>query len=273
MNQTSHLLRARYGHDAEGGATAGNPVLEQLLSHRSVRAYASEPLPPGTVETLVAAAQSAASSSNLQVWSVVAVEDPERRRRLSVLAGDQAHIRQAPLLLAFLADLARLRRVAAQRGIAAEGLDYLETFVMATVDASLAAQNAVIAAESLGLGTVYIGALRNHPEQVAAELGLPPGVFPVFGLLVGHPDPAVTPAIKPRLPQEAVLHRETYTLESQDQAVQRYDRIMAAFYAEQDMHTAGVWSEHSARRVSGPEQLSGRARLREALNALGFALR
>lgn len=273
MSEALNLLKARYGREETVPGISWNPVLEKLLAHRSVRAYSSEPLPSGTLETLVAAAQSAASSSNLQLWSVVAVEDAERRQRLSVLAGDQAHIRQAPLFLVWLADLARLRRVAAQRGIPAEGLDYLEMFVMATVDATLAAQNAVIAAESLGLGTVYIGALRNHPEKVAAELNLPESVFPVFGLVVGYPDPQVTPAIKPRLPQDAVLHRETYTLESQDDAVRRYDRIMAAFYAEQDMATPGDWSEHSARRVSSPEKLASRARLKETLNALGFKLR
>ncbi|BBA36311.1 nitroreductase [Methylocaldum marinum] len=273
MNPAHNLLESRYGHDQAPHSIAWNPVLERLLSHRSVRAYSSEPLPAGTLETLVSAAQSAASSSNLQLWSVVAVEDAERRQRLSILAGDQAHIRQAPLFLVWLADLARLRRVAALRGIPAEGLDYLEMFVMATVDASLAAQNAVVAAESLGLGTVYIGAMRNHPEKVAAELGLPEGVFPVFGLVVGHPDPAATPAVKPRLPQDAVLHRETYRLESQDDAVRRYDGIMSAFYSEQNMATAGDWSEHSARRVSGPDKLATRVRLREALNALGFKLR
>lgn len=250
-----------------------NDILDHLLSHRSVRAYLPDPLPEGTLEALVAAAQSAASSSNLQIWSVVAVEDSGRRQRLAELSGNQAHIRQAPLFLVWLADHARLRRTSAQRDIATEGLDYLEMFVMAVVDASLAAQNAVLAAESLGLGTVYIGALRNHPEQVAAELGLPDGVFPVFGLCVGHPDPAVITAVKPRLPQEAILHRETYTLESQDEAIRRYDATMSEFYTAQNMATPGDWSQHSAKRVSSPARLSGRDRLKDALNALGFKLR
>ncbi len=273
MSHAQRLLKARYGQYETGKHAPWDPILESLLFHRSVRAYASAPLPGGTVEDLVAAAQSAASSSNLQIWSVVAIEDTERRKRLSVLCGNQLHIAQAPLFLAWLADFARLCRVAGNHGIAAEGLDYLEMFVMATVDASLAAQNAVVAAESLGLGTVYIGALRNHPERVAAELDLPDGVFPLFGLCVGYADPAVTSVIKPRLPREAVLHRETYALESQDEAIRRYDDIMTAFYAEQKMATPGDWSRQSAQRISGADKLFGRARLREALHALGFALR
>src|SRR5579883_2014577 len=177
-------LYQRYGAALDGLEPLWNECLHTLLCHRSIRAYLAHPLPVGTLETLVAAAQSAATSSNLQTWSVVAVEDHDRKARLAQLAGGQAHIRQCPLFLVWLADLARLTRMATLRGRAHDGLDYLEMFVTAVIDAALAAQNATIAAESLGLGTVYIGAMRNQPEAVAAELGLPPHTFAVFGLCV-----------------------------------------------------------------------------------------
>lgn len=270
----TNLLHDRYGtvFDFEREA-AWNSSLTTLLSHRSVRAYLSKPLPSGTLETLIASAQSAATSSNLQTWSVIAVEDQKRKERLSQLANNQAHIRQCPLFLVWLADLARLTQVAKQRGLPHEGLNYLEMFLTAVIDASLAAQNAVIAAESLGLGTVYIGAMRNNPEAVAAELGLPKQVFAVFGLCVGYPDPAQEAAIKPRLPQEAVLHRETYSLETQTTAIEHYDEIMAAFYNKQQMNVQGNWSEHSSDRIANAQALRNRAHLREVLNRLGFELR
>lgn len=148
------LLRERYGSSTFKPEHLWNETLASLLSHRSVRAYRPDTLPPQTLETLVAAAQSAATSSNLQTWSVVAVEDPLRKDTLAQLAGNQAHIRQCPLFLVWLADLARLHWLASQQGLSADGLDYLEMFVTATVDAALAAQNATITAESLGLGTV-----------------------------------------------------------------------------------------------------------------------
>ncbi len=270
-NETE-LLRARYGKVFELDSPWNN-CLTTLLSHRSIRAYLPNPLPPDTLELLVTAAQSASTSSNLQTWSVVAVVDSRRKERLSELAGGQAHIRQCPLFLVWLADLARLTRIAESRGLAYEGLNYLEMFVMAVVDTSLAAQNAVIAAESLGLGTVYIGAMRNHPEKVAAELGLPNHVFAVFGLCVGYPDPDHAAAIKPRLSQEAVLHRETYSLEVQDPAIARYNDVMATFYAEQQMNISGDWSQHSADRVASANSLRNRAQLREMLKNLGFELR
>ncbi|MDY0014254.1 MAG: NADPH-dependent oxidoreductase [Rhodocyclaceae bacterium] len=266
------LLQARYG--------AGAPILEglngtlrQLLAHRSVRAYTPEAVGDEQLTALVAAAQSAASSSNLHAWSVVAVRDPARKAALAELAGDQAHIRQAPLFLVWLADLARLERVASSEGRPSAGLDFLEMFLVGAVDAALAAQNAVVAAESMGLATVFIGAMRNRPEEVARLLELPPRVTAVFGLCVGYHDPAQPSAVKPRPPQEVVLHRETYSLGAQDAGVAAYNQTMADFYASQGMKVHGSWSVHSAKRISGPESLSGRDRLVEALHALGFPLR
>ena len=154
MNTRSPLYQARYGSPDVLSPTAGSPVIDHLLAHRSVRAYLPDPVSDDTLSAIVAAAQSAASSSNLHAWSVVAVRDPARKARLAELAGDQDHIRQAPLLLVWLADLARLDDVATRVGESAAALDYLEMFQVGVIDAALAAQNAVTAAESLGLGTV-----------------------------------------------------------------------------------------------------------------------
>ena len=146
---------------------------------------------------------------------------------------------------------------------------------MACVDTALAAQNAVVAAESLGLGIVYIGALRNDPERVAKTLDLPPRAFAVFGLCVGWPDPDGEAAVKPRLSQKVVLHRDTYgNVAAQRGVVDAYDAHMQRFYTEQRMDIPeGGWSLHSARRVASAAALSGRDRLRAALEALGFELR
>lgn len=264
-------LHARYGDDS-APALLWNDTIAGLLAHRSVRAYRPDALPPGTVETLVAAAQSAASSSNLQLWSVVAIADPDKRRQLAVLAGGQKHIEQAPLILLWIADLARAKLVADDAQQPAEGFEYLESFTVAAIDAALAAQNAVIAAESLGLGTVYIGALRNRPEEVAAIAGLPERAAVAFGLVVGVPDPAHPAAIKPRLPQAAVLHHETYALEAQRDAIARYDDVARAFQQSQGQDVVG-WRALLLARGRSAASLNGRDRLKAALRALGFALR
>ena len=273
MSSTPPALIARYGSNDAPTEAALTPLIEQLLAHRSVRAYLPDPVSDAQLAAIIAAAQSAASSSNLNVWSVVAVRDQGKRARLAELAGNQAHVRDAPLQLVWLADLARLRRIAAQLERPSAGLDHTEMFLTAVIDAALAAQNAAAAAESLGLGMVYIGGMRNRPEEVAELLGLPPGVFAVFGMCVGHPDPTRPAALKPRPPQSVVLHREKYSLSAQDEGITSYNTTMAEFYAAQQMKVRGTWAEHSAKRIAGPHTLSGRDRLVDALHERGFKLK
>lgn len=273
MPQPDARLAARYGGQPPAGPLPEpNGLLDLLLRHRSVRAYLPRALPPGTLETIVAAAQSASTSSNLQAWSVVAVEDAARKARLSQLVADQAHVREAPLFLVWLADLARLGRTAQLLGEVAQGLEFLEALLVGVIDAALAAQNAVVAIESLGLAAVFIGAIRNRPVEVAAELGLPPGVFPVFGLCVGHEDPARPAQVKPRLAQPAVLHREQYDLEGQLPALHAYDEVMARFWEGQGLQQPR-WTRTVVNRVKTPAALHGREHLVQALRALGFGLR
>lgn len=268
----AELARGRYRREDAPIPPVWNDTLEVLLSHRSVRAFLPDALPAGTLETLVTAASSASSSSNLQVWSVVAVEAPERKARLAALAGGQAHIAEAPLFLVWLVDLHRLTALAEERGGEHGALSYLETFLLGAVDTSLAAQNAVTALESLGLGAVYIGGIRNRPAEVAAELGLPPRVFPLVGLAVGRPDPARPTGVKPRLPQAAVLFRERYAWgDEQRQAVDSYNTQLRAFQREQGM-VEQDWTRQAGNRTKNAAAMHGRDRLRTILNGLGFAL-
>jgi nitroreductase len=269
----AHALLSRRNRDGALDAPAQwNNVLETIINHRSVRGFLPDALPAGTLELLVAAAQSASTSSNLQLWSVVAIEEPSHKARLATLAGGQQFIRDAPLLLVWLADLARIDAIAAEHQQTVEGTHYLEEFIVGLVDAALAAQSALIAAESLGLGGVYIGAMRNLPEQVAEALKLPPHVFAVFGLSVGWPDPAKTTDIKPRLSQRVVLHRETYNTAAALDEVDEYNAIMRGFQKEQGMRAVD-WTQQCIDRVKDAAALRGRDRMREALRNLGFELR
>lgn len=266
------LLQARYRLDASDPVQeylADNPVLRTLLQHRTVRRYDDRPVEPQVLDAVLAAAQSASTSSHLQAWSVIVVEDAARKARLAALAGNQAHIAQAPVVLIFVADLARLRGIATDCGMAGDGLDYLESFIIGVTDAALAAQNAVVALESIGLGACYIGAMRNNPEKVAAELALPPETFAVFGMTLGYPDPRVPTGVKPRLPQQMVVHREQYDASRSELA--DYDQRMRAFQAEQGMDDKN-WTEKTASRITGVASLTGRHRLREALNGFGIRL-
>jgi nitroreductase len=273
MQRSDDPLAARYGGQESPTPLAipWNATLETILTHRSIRRYSARPLPEGLVELLAAAAQSAPSSSNLQAFRIVAVEDNARKARLAKLAANQKHVEEAPLLLMFVAHLARLRHVAVEADEPFSGLDYTESFLVALTDAAFAAQNCFIALESLGLGACYIGAMRNHPKEVAEELALPPAAFVVFGMTIGYPDPEVATGVKPRLPQSVVLHRERYALPSAAD-VARYDETLRDFRLDQLMSDI-AWSQQATRRVRGPESLMGRHVLREVLEGLGFALK
>lgn len=243
--------------------------LDAILSHRSVRRFAPDPIPECVIVGLVAAAQSAATSSNLQAWSVISIQNPESRARIAKLTGGQKQVKTAPLFFAFLADLHRVEAYGRSSGEPMDGLDTAEMYTVAVIDAALAAERMVCAAEALGYGICYIGALRNHPDQVKEALRLPEKVAPVFGLCIGTPADGVTEEVKPRLDQSQVWFRETYpdSLDSSD-----YDRRANEYFAAQGMSTDQVWSVKSAARVN-LTGLSGREKLLAWLHGQGLLKR
>ncbi|WP_213992542.1 NADPH-dependent oxidoreductase [Sodalis sp. dw_96] len=270
-DQQLAALAARYGSELPHEGGPWNETLSALLSHRSVRKYLPKALPDGTLTTLAAAAQSAATSSNLQTWSLIAVTDPARKARLSAVAAGQKHITECPLFLVWVADLSRLRRVGEQKQQQLAAIDYLEMLLVATIDAALAAQNAVVAAESLGLSTVYIGALRNDTQRVAAELNLPAGAVGVFGLCVGYADHSAPAEVKPRLPQSVVVHREQYDTSGEPARLDIYDQDLAEFSRRNEMSVSN-WTDRVIARTKELKAMAGRDRLAAALRALGFPL-
>ena len=266
------LLRQRNRDDGLGTPAQWNETLATILNHRSVRGFLPAALPAGTLELLVAAAQSASTSSNLQVWSVVALQEADRKSRIAELAGKQQFIRDAPLMLMWLADLNRIEQIAADRQTTADATKYTEAFILGVVDAALAAQTAMIAAESIGLGAVYVGAVRNHPEEIAKELNLPSNVFAVFGMAIGVPDPAKETGIMPRLPQEIVLHHEQYDAGLKRDAIERYNGVARDFMREQGMKEQD-WTTQATARLKDVPAMHGRDRMRAALLNLGFELK
>jgi nitroreductase len=253
--------RLRYGTDPPD-----LPALGKFLNHRSVRKYSDRPVSEETVRGLIAAAQSAATSSNLQLWSVISVQNPDTRNRLATLCENYEHVRTAAWFFCFLADHHRLREAAKTVGEEAEGLAFTEFYTMAAIDAALAAERFVCAAESIGLGICYIGALRNDPQAVSEILDLPPGVFGVFGMCIGWPAEPLTAEIKPRLSQDAIWFRETYR---RDVDVSDYDERMQAFYGSQRMKGDVTWSMRSARRVD-LHHMTGRETQKQWLLGRGF---
>lgn len=272
------LLAQRYGAQPQPAHMAWNAQIAALLQHRSVRNYLPDALAEGTIEALVAAAQSASTSSNLHQWSVVAVTDPALKDHVAGLASGRnkdanGFIRQAPLLLLWVADLSRSHAITRQAGADAHVHDYLDAFLMASIDAALAAQNAIVAAESLGLGVVCIGAMRNEARALADLIGLPAFSFVTFGLVVGRPAQAQgrPDAVRPRPPQCVVLHHNRYDQGRSLAGLQAYEAEFAKFRESLGM-AQWTWQE-SVVRASHMDYLDGRENLRQTVSDRGFKLR
>ena len=248
-------------------------TIRQIHQHGSVRSYKPDPVSPDMIRQIVTAGQRASTSSNLQMYSVVVTTEEEKKSRLKELCNDQDHIAEAPIFMTWCADFSRLNRVCQHRGYELEA-GYVENFLVAAVDCGIAMQNAGLAAESLGLGFCYIGAIRNNPREIIELFDLPKFVFPVSGMTLGWPKKP--PRIRPRLPVEAVLHWESYD-ENDLQYLEEYDRAMieTGIYSgrqvkgDQLAEESYGWMEHSARRVSAPK----RTHLKEVIQEAGFSLK
>jgi nitroreductase len=257
--------RLRYGHEP----AADFPELGPFLQHRSVRKYSDKPVSEELASALIACAQSASTSSTLQLWSVVSVQDPKTREEIAKIADNYDHIRKAGWFFCFLADHYRLKQAAEKVGEKAEGLEFTEFYTMAAIDAALAAERMATAAESIGLGICYIGALRNNPAEIKRILGLPEGTFGLFGFCIGWPEEPIASHIKPRLSQPAVWFREKYNLEP---PIDEYDRRMSAFYESEKMKGDVTWSMRSGRRVD-LHHMTGRETQKEWIEGQGFCRR
>lgn len=264
------LMSKRYGGQ-EAPDIIWNDTIRTLVGHRSVRSYLPTPLPEKTIETLVAAAQSASSSSNFHQWSVIAVTDKAIKARLGELARldafgmGQPYIDEAPLLMLWVSDMSRVHAYGAAEGKETVVVDHLDSFIASLIDTSLAAQNAIVAAESLGLGTVCIGAMRNHAAEVAKYVGLPQHSYVAFGLVVGYEDKERPSSVRPRPRQEVMLHRDCYQLEQSMAAVDTYDDVMLAHYAARGSKQPLGWRAIVAQVTTDVKYLDGRENLRQLM--------
>lgn len=228
-----------------------SPVLEQQFRHASVRAYSDEAIKPELLATLIRAGQAAATSSFIQAYSVVRVTRPEARAAIAAAAGGQAWIEQAAEFLVYCADLRRVDG-ACRRAARGEIEGWSEHGIQAVVDVALMAQNVLLAAESVGLGGVFIGGIRNDPQVVVDQLRLPELVTPVFGMCLGWP--AQHNPVKPRMPVEMVLHQDSYR-DPSDEEVAAYDATMADYYASRGSNVKlSDWSTATANAIQGKKR-------------------
>jgi nitroreductase len=257
-------------------------IFKILSSHRSIRKYKDKPIPDDLLNKILTSARQAPTSSNLQAYSIIVVRDKEKKKTLAHLCGDQHWVESCPVFLAICPDLHRLQKVCELRNYQAND-KHMEIFMVAVVDAALMAQNIAVAAEASGLGICMIGGIRNNPDQVCKLLTLPQKVFPLMGMCLGYPDH--DPMIKPRLPGEAVIHREYYNDDDFERILAEYDKTIKAtgLYKGPRRKVPSPdgreipddeysWSEHTSRRMASQNPKTLRAHMKKFLLDRGFRM-
>lgn len=228
-----------------------NKTVETILAHRSVRNFEEKRLTSDQIETIVKSAQAASTSSYVQAYSIIGVTDGEKKRKLAKIAGEQEYVAQNGHLFIFCADLYRHEVIGEMEGVdVVETLESTEKLMVALIDTALAAQNAAIAAESMGLGICYIGGIRNNLQKVCELLNTPKRVIPLFGLAVGYPKELKEQ--KPRLPFEHVYHENGYSrdIDRYKAQLMQYNETVRSYYENRSSgKRTDTWTRQMAKML------------------------
>lgn len=223
----AHLL----GYDELAELSKNETImLETLLQHRTIRKYTEQQVDDQLLNEILEAGCRASTTGNMQVYSIVITRDQERKEKLSPLHFNQPMVKQAPVTLTFCADFNRFNKWCEQRN-AKPGYDNILSFLTASIDALLVAQNVCVAAEDKGLGICYLGTTTYMAKGIIETLELPKGVIPITTVTLGWP--AETPEQIDRLPLSAVIHNEVY----KDYTESDIDEIYAEKEAREDSKT------------------------------------
>ena len=198
--------------------TVDNEVLQALSARKSVRVYTDEPVTEAERNAILQAAFQAPTAGNQQLYTILNITDPALKARLADLCDHQPFIAKAPLVLVFLADCRRWLQAYKAAGIEAVRTPGVGDLLLAMADTCIAAQNAVVAAESLGIGSCYIGDVLENAEAMRDALHLPQYVVPACMLVFGRPTEQQQRRPKPaRFAEQGVVCEDRYTDRAPDE--------------------------------------------------------
>jgi FMN reductase (NADPH) len=182
-------------------------MIETIFKHRSIRKFKSDPVPQTILTQMLEASTRASTTGNMQVYSIVVTTNPELRKSLWESHFKQNMVLEAPVHLTFCADFNRFSKWCIQNE-ATPAYDNFLSFYTASIDAILASQNAVLEAESHGLGACYLGTVTYMADRIIEILQLPKLVVPVASVVIGYPDES--PGLTDRLQLSGVVHEQLY---------------------------------------------------------------
>jgi len=203
-----------------------NTTLKTILHHRSIRKFTVEDIDEQTLDLILKAACNGSTMGNMQLYSIVVIKDKERMKLMAPFHFNQPIATNAPVILTFVADLHRFNKYCEYRGAVTDAYSNLQSYHWAVIDAIIAAQNACVAAESMGLGICWLGTITYNADKFVEVLQLPKHTVPVACIALGFPDE--NPELTDKLPLEALVHYETYN----DYIKESIDWL----YAEKEVH-------------------------------------
>lgn len=241
------------------------PALETALNHRSIRKFSDQAIAPEMLEAILKSGQMASSSSFLQSVSVIRVSDAQKRKQIRTIAAGnilQGHhyVESCAEFLVFCIDAKRHHHFFPEAQI-----DWIEVLMVGAVDVGIFAQNVLLVAESMGLGGVYIGGIRNDIKQLSEILSIPEHVIPLIGMCLGYP--AHEPAQRMRLPLNAILSENTYQM-AEESTLKQYNQDIGDYYQNQ----RGLDLDW-AKQIKDTLQNPMRPEMLAYLNQQGFAKR
>ncbi len=189
-----------------------NEFLRQLQARKSTRAFEERDIPSDVQDAILCAAAQAPTAGNQQLYTILRITDQALKDRLAVTCDNQPFIAKAKMVLIFCADCRKWYDAFLSAGCEPRkpGVGDL---LLAVSDANIAAQNAVTAAESLGVGSCYIGDIMENAEAHRELLHLPPYVFPAAMLVFGYPTQQQIERAKPeRAAMKHIVHENGYRL-------------------------------------------------------------
>ncbi|WP_416189993.1 oxygen-insensitive NADPH nitroreductase [Neisseria sp. CCUG17229] len=221
---------------------SSKPVIETALAHRSIRKFTDEPISSEQLTAILNAGRAGSTSNFFQSTHIIRVTDPEVRTQIRDIGRALSSIDTCAELLIYCFNFAKHQSFAPE-----SQLDWTEMVLIGAVDCGIIAQNVILAAESLGLGGVYLGYVRNDINRTAEILKLPKHVVPMFGMALGHP--AQDPMLRPRLPLEAMVSENHYQ-PIDEQVLADYRALTRAYYQERSKMDTD-WVEQMTESLKG----------------------
>lgn len=247
-----------------------NETIDHQLNHRTIRAFKKQSLTRDQVTTLCEAARHTSTSMFMQQFSIMHITDPQLREQIRNISKQQ-YVGANGDLFIFIVDLYRNQQIRKQLGNDDGRLHTTDIFMQAVEDTVLAVQNFLLAAESMGLGGVILGSIKNDPAKLVQVLNMPKMTLPLLGIQVGIPDQE--PQLKPRLPLKFISFENQYPRDFDVEQLKDYNHHVTQYY---DLRDANRRIDSFTKQINGQKLDLGdpnkRDELAKVIQAQGFAL-